>query len=136
MFVGGTTIQGIFNDRELLYVYLFECVGDNFLYFGFGSNLLAARMRLQNPSAVFYTTACLSDYHLTFDRVSSRWKGASATILPLPGDHVWGVVWLIKSTEMNNLDRQEGVHLNIYRVSIAVAKCCEQILLKDPTICI
>ena len=104
---------------------MLECVGDNFLYFGFGSNLLAARIHLQNPSAVFYTTACLSDYHLSFDRQSYTWMGASATIVPLPGDHVWGVVWLMKSSELSSLDDQEGVCANIYKVSAAIGKCCE-----------
>jgi len=105
-----------------------KCAGDNFLYFGFGSNLLAARIQLQNPSAVFHTTACLSDYHLTFegfDREPSVWKGASATITALPGDHVWGVVWLIKSSELSHLDDQEGVHANIYKVTAAIDECLD-----------
>jgi len=112
-----TTLQGIYCDKNKAFL---KCVGDHFLYFGFGSNLLAARIQLQNPSAVFHTTACLSDYHLTFDRPSSEWKGASATITALPGDHVWGVVWLIKSSELSNLDDQEGVHANIYKVPAAI----------------
>jgi len=97
-----------------------SCAGDSFLYFGFGSNLLAARILLQNPSAVFHTTACLSDYHLSFDCASSEWMGASATITSQAGDHVWGVVWLIKSSELSNLDDQEGVHDNVYKVPPAV----------------
>ena len=102
-------------------VFLLVCVGDKFCYFGFGSNLLAARIHLQNPSAVFHTTARLSDYRLDFDRESYDWRGASASVTPSPGDHVWGVVWLIKLGEMSNLDDQEGVHVNIYKVSAVVA---------------
>ena len=93
-----------------------NCVGDCFLYFGFGSNLLAARIQLENPTAVCHTTACLSDYRLDFDRMSCTWHGASATVIPSPGDHVWGVVWLIKWSEITNLDDQEGVLFNIYKV--------------------
>jgi len=95
-------------------------VGDNFFYFGFGSNLLAARINLQNPSAVYHTIARLSDYRLDFDRQSYTWRGASATVTLSPGDHVWGVVWLMKNSELSNLDDQEGVHVNIYKVSAAL----------------
>ena len=78
---------------------------------------------MQNPTAVFHTTARLSDHLLDFDRKSYSWKGASATITPSPGDHVWGVVWLIKSSELSNLDLQEGVHVNIYKVSVLCSHC-------------
>ena len=97
--------------------YLLNYAGDSFCYFGFGSNLLAARIHVQNPTAVFHTTACLSDYRLDFDRRSFTWKGATATVVPSCGDSVWGVVWLIKFSELSNLDAQEGVHVNIYKVS-------------------
>jgi len=112
-------LQIIFCDKQCFC--LLKCAGDSFLYFGFGSNLLAARIQLQNPSAVFHTTARLSDYHLGFDRSSSEWMGASATITSLAGDHVWGVVWLIKSSELSNLDDQEGVHDNVYKVLTAIS---------------
>ena len=98
-------------------VCLLECAGDSFLYFGFGSNLMTARIQMHNPSVVFHTTARLSDYRLDFDNDSRTWKGASATIISSPGDHVWGVVWLMKLSEMTSLDQQEGVSARIYKVS-------------------
>jgi len=107
--------------RKHTFICLLDCVGGNFLYFGFGSNLLSARLQLQNPSAVFHSTARLSDHRLDFDRKSLMWKGASATLTSSPGDHVWGAVWLIKSSELSNLDDQEGVRAHIYKVSAAVA---------------
>jgi len=100
-----------------------NCAGDCFFYFGFGSNLLAARIQLENPTAVFHTTAHLSDYRLDFDRMSHTWHGASATIIPSPGDHVWGVVWLIKFSDVTSLDDQEGVEFNIYKVAAVVVEC-------------
>ena len=81
---------------------------------------MAARIQLENPSAVFHTTARLSDYRLDFDRKSREWHGASATVIPSPGDHVWGVVWLLKWNEISYLDDQEGVHCNIYKVAAVV----------------
>jgi len=107
------------------YVFKLHCVGDCLLYFGFGSNLLAARIQHDNPTAVFYTTARLSDYRLDFDCVSCMHGGASATVIPSPDDHVWGVVWLIKHSEIASLDAQEGVQCNVYKVVVVGFDCSE-----------
>ncbi|KAI8041128.1 hypothetical protein M5D96_005380, partial [Drosophila gunungcola] len=74
-----------------------EVRGHKFLYFGFGSNMLAKRIHIQNPTAVRVGPALLADYRLDFGFESARWDGAVATIVPTPGDHV-----------------QEGVHEGIY----------------------
>lgn len=110
-----------------------DAMDDCFFYFGFGSNLLAARIQLENPTAVFHTTARLSDYRLDFDRMSHTWRGASATVIPSPGDHVWGVVWLIKWSEVTDLDNQEGVHCNIYKPITVTATSVDGIQLKCRT---
>jgi len=86
-----------------------------FLYFGYGSNLLRKRLTLQNRSAVFVTTAKLDDYKLNFDYPSNNWHGASATVTPSVGEHVWGVVWRMNTSDIPNLDNQEGVSLGIYK---------------------
>jgi len=54
--------------------------------------------------------------------MSRTWCGACATVIPSAGDHVWGVVWLIKWSEVDDLDKQEGVHYNIYKVAAVVAE--------------
>ena len=89
-----------------------------FPYFAYGSNLLAARIHLQNPSAVFQAIARLDNYRLEFDYGrSSTWQGAAATVTPSPGDHVWGVVWSMDRVDLPSLDIQEGVQDRIYEVS-------------------
>lgn len=107
-----------------------DSIDDCFLYFGFGSNLLAARIQLENPTAVFHTIARVSDYRLDFDRKSREWHGASATIIPSPGDHVWGVVWLIKWSEIADLDNQEGVHCNVYKPITVTATSADGVQMK------
>ncbi|XP_026856977.2 gamma-glutamylcyclotransferase b isoform X2 [Electrophorus electricus] len=88
-----------------------------FLYFAYGSNLLKERLQLNNPSASIQCVAKLQDYKLAFGnhkgRASRRWHGGVATIEPSPGDEVWGVVWM-NMTDLESLDRQEGVKLGIY----------------------
>ena len=52
---------------------------DSFLYFGYGSNLSSERIRIQNPSANFVTTALLTGWKLDFDSYS---KVKNALFLP------------------------------------------------------
>ncbi|KAJ8942163.1 hypothetical protein NQ318_002553 [Aromia moschata] len=85
-----------------------------FLYFAYGSNLLSQRIHINNPSAIRAGIAKLNDYQLNFVTYSKRWKGASATIVPNKGSHVWGALWEISMADMEHLDDQEGVRHNIY----------------------
>ena len=83
---------------------------DDFLYFGFGSNLDAARLRIHCPSAQLVSTARLADHRLAFTLESKRnWLGGVADILPEPGAEVWGALWRIDAGESEELDRQEGL---------------------------
>ncbi|XP_017111756.1 gamma-glutamylcyclotransferase [Drosophila elegans] len=91
-----------------------EVRGHTFLYFGFGSNMLAKRIHIQNPTAVRVGPALLADYRLDFGFESARWDGAVATIVPTPGDHVWGTLWEIGLSNLPDIDNQEGVHEGIY----------------------
>ncbi|KAK4873395.1 hypothetical protein RN001_015424 [Aquatica leii] len=87
---------------------------DTFAYFAYGSNLLAKRMHLNNPSAIRIGVGRLNNYRLDFTRYSKRWHGCSATIVPHNGYFVWGALWEVSMKDLPNLDRQEGVHQSIY----------------------
>eukprot|EP00095_Tigriopus_kingsejongensis_P001900 maker-scaffold287_size221780-snap-gene-1.25 protein:Tk01900 transcript:maker-scaffold287_size221780-snap-gene-1.25-mRNA-1 annotation:"hypothetical protein CAPTEDRAFT_224905" len=92
-----------------------------FLYFAFGSNLLTKRIHIQNPSAIAVGRALLKDYELDFRLPSKRWHGCAATIIPSPGQRVWGVLWELKNEDLASLDNQEGVALNLYeRIQVKV----------------
>lgn len=84
------------------------------MYFAYGSNLMAARIHINNPTAVRVSKAKLVDYRLDFGYWSQRWKGAAATVVPDEGKYVWGAVWQLDRSDMENLDRQEGVSSNVY----------------------
>ncbi|XP_075413678.1 gamma-glutamylcyclotransferase isoform X1 [Tenrec ecaudatus] len=91
---------------------------DTFLYFAYGSNLLTARIHLQNPSATFCCVARLQDFKLDFGnpqgKQSPTWHGGIATIFQSPGDEVWGVIWKMNKSNLISLDKQEGVSSGIY----------------------
>ncbi|CAD7082753.1 unnamed protein product [Hermetia illucens] len=91
-----------------------EIVGNKFLYFGFGSNLLLKRIRIQNKTAVRKNIGKLKDYELDFYTNSTRWQGAPATIVPRLEKTVWGAVWEIDLNHMDDLDKQEGVDQGVY----------------------
>lgn len=86
-----------------------------FLYFAYGSNLLSHRIHINNPSAERAGIGYLKDYQISFVTYSKRWKGASATIVPKESKVVWGALWQVDRADLEHLDRQEGVHENIYR---------------------
>lgn len=49
--------------------------------------------------------ALSQNYTLGFDCACPEWNGAVATVLPSPGNHVWGVVWQLQQQDLANLDR-------------------------------
>ncbi|XP_013116748.1 gamma-glutamylcyclotransferase [Stomoxys calcitrans] len=91
-----------------------EVHGDKFYYFGFGSNMLAKRIHIQNPTAVKIGPGKLENYRLDFNDFSRNWDGAPATIVPHPNRTVWGTVWEIDITNLADIDHQEGVHEGMY----------------------
>ena len=89
-----------------------------FLYFAYGSNLLTERIHMNNPSARFVSTACVENYKLTFGSESKRWGGAPATIVPVVGSQVWGVLWELGIEDLESLDKQEGVPNHYQRFKV------------------
>ncbi|KAM4706081.1 gamma-glutamylcyclotransferase [Rhinophrynus dorsalis] len=91
---------------------------DFFYYFAYGSNLLKERILLDNPSASFHSIALLKNFKLAFGNNegtrNSRWHGGVATVIESQGDEVWGVVWKMNISNLDSLDKQEGVHVGIY----------------------
>lgn len=85
------------------------------LYFAYGSNLLCERIHINIPSAVRKEIGKLEGYRLDFGGpYSNMWGGCPATVVPHTGKRVWGAIWEIENSYISNLDRQEGVHHNIY----------------------
>lgn len=48
-------------------------------------------------------------YRLDFNGFSKFWQGCPSTVVPEAEEHVWGAVWRLNVTDLDNLDRQEGV---------------------------
>lgn len=88
---------------------------NTFKYFAYGSNLLRERILINNSSAKFYGIGRLKGYRFAFDsplgKNTDRWLGAIATILQANASaYVYGVIWEINVSELQNLDKQEGYY--------------------------
>ncbi|KAF5299669.1 hypothetical protein FQA39_LY11464 [Lamprigera yunnana] len=71
-------------------------------------------MHINNPSATRIGIGKLNGYRLDFLRYSQRWRGCTASIVPQDGYGVWGALWEVNLKDLPNLDKQEGVHQQIY----------------------
>lgn len=85
-------------------------------YFAFGSNLKKERQRCKNST--FHCIGELKDHRLAFRAVQgslSIWNGAVATVVPSPGDSVWGAVWKVTQEDVEALNIQENVAGGTYK---------------------
>jgi gamma-glutamylcyclotransferase len=84
------------------------------LYFAYGSNLNRRQMRKRCASARVEARAVLPNHALAFGGFSHRWGGAVATVLPVRGAHVEGLLYSLDPSELRSLDRHEG-HPFVYK---------------------
>lgn len=80
------------------------------LYFSYGSNMSAKRLRSRVPSARFITIASLRNYDLRFHKVGRDGTGkCDSYATGNSEDVVWGVVFEINKAEKHVLDEKESL---------------------------
>lgn len=75
------------------------------LYIAYGSNLNLPQMAFRCPTAKVAGTSEIKDYELLF---RGGQRGAVATVEPLKGSSVPVLLWKIRPTDEQALDRYEG----------------------------
>ena len=78
------------------------------IYFAYGSNLDGSQMRERCPSARKVSKAVLHGYAIAFGGWSARWGGAVASIVPVRGSRVEGLLYRIAPEDLYRLDQFEG----------------------------
>lgn len=56
----------------------------------------------------------LKGYRLDFNTFSRTWNGSPSTVVPDAESHVWGALWKLSISDLESLDRQEGVNVKKY----------------------
>ena len=78
------------------------------LYFAYGSNLNHKQMNCRCRDSKFIKKVYLDNYTFVYDGYSNEWKGAVANILKSADNIVWGGLYEISKSDLENLDRYEG----------------------------
>ena len=80
-----------------------------FLYFGYGSNMLTKKLKSRCPSAVKIDVCRTKEYTLKFHKVSSDDSGkGDMAKAESETDELYGVAFSIDKSEESNLDGAEG----------------------------
>lgn len=85
-----------------------------FYYFAYGSNMLPSRLLGRCPSAKLIGVGLAADVELEFSKTSNDGSG-KATLAPLGGSTVPGVIFTIDIAERAALDKHEGLGLGYRR---------------------
>ncbi|MGH7545279.1 MAG: gamma-glutamylcyclotransferase family protein [Gemmatimonadota bacterium] len=78
------------------------------LYFAYASNLSRAQMTERCPAARAVGRAYIPDHRLGFVGHSESWGGGTATILLAPGAALWGALYDVDASCVEELARREG----------------------------
>ncbi len=81
-------------------------------YFAYGSNLNKEQIlaRCANPKVI--AAAKLPHYRVAFFGYSKTWDGAMETVIPDPGQDVWGVIYELNFSDRDRLDACQDVRLD------------------------
>ncbi|MDW8062817.1 MAG: gamma-glutamylcyclotransferase family protein [Candidatus Caldarchaeum sp.] len=89
-------------------------------YFAYGSNLDQEGMKKRVGSWREIRPAVLKGYRLVFNVYSSSWRGGVANVVEDPDSSVYGAVYLLEESQLEKLDRYEGVPHLYHRRKVLV----------------
>ena len=98
-------------------------MNDHTLYFAYGSNMARERMRARVPSAEFLSVASLPGYTLKFHKpgkIGGTGK-CDAAYTGKSEDRVLGALYSIRTSQLPELDRIEGLGHGYARKTVSVS---------------
>ena len=101
------------------------------LIFTYGSMMKTIELHKRCPTARNFCNALLPDHQLRFNRESKNRGCGVASVVQLTGSKVWGVVYEIALTEMDALDRGEGIRPNRPPEQNSYQRLSHQVVLID-----
>lgn len=79
------------------------------LYFAYGANMCRDELTKRVGEPEFVGVGKLRDYRLAFNREGSFRPGGVASVVPVEGSHVYGIVWRLNEQQMMVLDAIENM---------------------------
>ena len=89
-------------------------------HFAYGSNLNHKQMNCRCPDNKFIKRAYLGNYKFVYDGYSNTRGGAVANILESIDSIVWGGLYEISKSDLENLDRYEGFPISYSKEELKV----------------
>jgi len=77
-------------------------------FFVYSDSLNPTQLKRRAPEHQFVCKAYLEDHAIQFCRWSSQWRCGLGSVVPSPGERVWGVVVEITEEDLKLLDEFEG----------------------------
>lgn len=86
-------------------------------FFLYGDHLNPAQLARRAPEHRFLFLATLADHTIKFCRWSSQWRCGLASIVPSPGEKVWGGVFELTDEDLKVMDEfEQDVPQGAYRI--------------------
>jgi gamma-glutamylcyclotransferase len=96
-------------------------------YFAYGSNMSVTRMIKRGVTPLSRTQGILNNYVLKFNKKSSKGDWSFANIEESEGDAVEGIIFEIRESHLEKLDKFEGAPVHYRREKINVSSCGNKI---------
>jgi gamma-glutamylcyclotransferase len=77
-------------------------------FFFYADNLNPTQLKRRAPEHKFLFKAYLPEHTIQFCRWSSQWRCGLASVVPSPGEKVWGAVFEITDEDLKIMDEFEG----------------------------
>ncbi len=77
------------------------------IFFFYADNLNPTQLKRRAPEHKFIGKAYLPDHTIQFCRWSSQWRCGLASVVPSPGERVWGIIADVTDEDITSLDTFE-----------------------------
>jgi gamma-glutamylcyclotransferase len=85
-------------------------------FFLYADQLNPTQLKRRAPEHKFLYRAALADHTIKFCRWSSQWRCGLASIVPSPGEQVWGAVFELTDEDLMSMDEfEQDVPQGAYR---------------------
>jgi gamma-glutamylcyclotransferase len=76
-------------------------------FFLYGDHLNPTQLKRRAPEHQFLMLATLPEHTIKFCRWSSQWRCGLASVIPSPGEQVWGAIFEVTDEDLKLMDRFE-----------------------------